>query len=326
VWIRHVPFAAVVALAVCAAGIAARGQQPLPCETPLTEEAIKQLIAAGSPGGRLRQLIGSCGLDLGLADPDRVELRLRQLGIPAAALAALAPPANPAAGAMWMSPFDRGSMVYVASGSGRLGSPPGEPGRDQDETLHDGSVTAGFWIDVAEVSNDAYRRFILSRPEWQKGRAQPEMAGSEYLQNWNGTDYPTGTGSAPVEFVSWHAARAYANWAGKRLPSELEWEFAARAGTATAFWWGDAFDPKQLARANAWGLRDVTGGVWEWTQSLYRPYPYVAADGRESASAPGARVIRGGSRANGGTFLRIANRNAEDPATASSMLGFRCAR
>ncbi len=201
------------------------------------------------------------------------------------------------------------------------------------------NLTNGFWMDVTEVSNDAYRRFVLSRPEWQKGRVRSELAGNDYLKNWNRTDYPEGMADAPVEFVSWHAARAYGNWAGKRLPTELEWEYAARAGTTTRFWWGEQFEPQRVVggdhnlsaeraalRTNPWGLRDVTGSVWEWTLNLNFAYPYIATDARQNPAVPGARVIRGGSRANDEAMLRTANRNAENAATTNAVLGFRCAR
>jgi len=310
--------------------------EPTTRETPLTEEAISRLIAAGLPSGRLRLLIASSGVDLGLPDPEAVALRLRKLGLPATALTALSPPATPVAGMTWTSPFDHRAMAYVAAGRLRMGSPPSEPGRDEDEIAHEVNVSNGFWMDVTEVDNDAYRRFILSRPEWQKGKVRPEMAGDDYLKTWDRTDYPPGTADAPVEFVSWHAARAYANWAGKRLPTELEWEHAARAGTTTRFWWGDQFEPQRVIsgdrdpstalRTNPWGLRDMTGSVWEWTLSLNLPYPYIATDARQNPAVPGARVIRGGSRANGEAMLRTANRNAENATTTTELLGFRCAR
>jgi formylglycine-generating enzyme required for sulfatase activity len=313
--------------------------EPSTRDTPLTEDALTQLIGTGLPAGRLRVLIASAGLDFELPDPEAVELRLRRLGLPAAALTALSPPANPTAGATWMSPLDRRVMVYVPAGRLRMGSPPSEQGRDDDETLHEVGLSSGFWMDVTEVSNEAYRRFILSRPEWQKGKVRPEMAGNDYLKNWNRTDHPAGMGDAPVEFVSWHAARAYANWAGKRLPTELEWEYAARAGTTTRFWWGDQFEPQRVAggdrnltaqrpalRTNPWGLQDITGSVWEWTLSLNLAYPYIATDARQNPAVPGARVIRGGSRENGEAMLRTANRNAENATTATDLLGFRCAR
>lgn len=330
----------VAALVVCgwlASGVldAAQGVK---CDTPLDERALAELVAGGVPPGRLRQLISTCGIDAGQADAASTESRLKQIGVAAAALTALAPPATAAVGATWVSPFDQRPMVLVPAGRFRMGSDAAERNRDADEETHEITFAAGFWIDVAEVTNAEYQRFVISRPEWQKGNVGPEFQSGSYLKDWQGTSYPESQGDAPVVWVSWHAARAYAAWAGKRLPTESEWEYAARAGTTTRFWWGNDFDPSRVAaaaqeapaegqsRANPWGIRDSAGGVWEWTASLYRTYPYVATDGREEVRAAGTRTVRGGSRVNGEAFLRSANRNGEEPLGANDLLGFRCAR
>lgn len=302
------------------------------CDVPLTESAISQLLADGVPAAGIRRLISSCGIDLGLATSDATESRLKQLGVPTAALTALAPPPATSPGSTWVSPYDRRPMVFVPAGKFRMGSETAEADRDEDERQHDVAVTNSFWMDAGEVTNDAYRRFVLSRPEWQKHGTNPELKGSNYLKTWQGTSYPEGLGDSPVVWVTWHAARAYAAWAGKRLPTEAEWEYAIRAGTTTIFWWGSIFTPERTVstdmsfRTNPWGIRDGTGGVWEWTSSLYRSYPYVSTDGREDARATGARSVRGGSWVNGEAFMRSANRNSEEAVTASDLLGFRCAR
>lgn len=325
----------VVAASWLLAGVT-RAEQPPRCETPLTETALKQMITGGVPAARLRQLIASCGIDIGQADAAATEARLKQIGLAAAVLTALAPPSTAVVGTTWVSPFDGRTMVFVPAGKFRMGSDATEPGRDADEDAHEVAVDS-FWIDVDEVTNEAYRRFLISRPEWQKGNVPSESRDANYLKNWEGTAYPEGRGEWPVGWVSWPAARAYAAWAGKRLPTEAEWEYAARAGSTTRFWWGDSFDasrvvtdPKSAAapdrRTNPWGIRDGVGSVWEWTSTLYRPYPYLATDGREDPRAAGARSARGGSRVNGESFQRSANRSMEDAAATSDLLGFRCAR
>lgn len=312
-------------------------RQALDCATPLTDAEIKELISAGVPATRIRQFIASCGVSFVLPEGVTVEARLREIGAPAIVLSALAPPPAAAPGSKWRSPVDQREMVFIPSGRFRMGSPTSEAGRDEDEAPLDNEIARGFWIDVTEVSNEAFRRFVLARPEWQKGRLRPEVHDGNYLKHWDGNSYPDGAGDWPVVWVNWFAARAYAAWAGKRLPTEAEWEYAARAGSTATYWWGDTFDPARVSskdqaggpdarRTNPWGMQDGLGGVWEWTSSLYRPYPYARNDGREAIGADGARVIRGGSWANGAPFLRSANRNTQQTSQASDLAGFRSAR
>ena len=312
-------------------------RQSLECDKPLTDDDVKELVAAGVPAARLRQFITSCGVSLSLSDGVTAESRLRQLGAGDNVVSALAPPATAAAGGKWRSPLDQREMVFIPSGRFQMGSPDLQAGRDADETQSEIHIERGFWIDVAEVSNAAFQRFVLARPEWQKGRLSPELHDGNYLKNWDGTNYPAGSGDAPVVWVNWYAARAYAIWAGKRLPTEAEWEYAARAATTSTYWWGDAFEAARVSRegqsvtadarrTNPWGVQDALGSVWEWTSSLNKPYPYAANDGREAIGAAGARVIRGGSWANGPNFLRAANRNIQQTSAANDLVGFRSAR
>jgi formylglycine-generating enzyme required for sulfatase activity len=322
-------------LAVSAATVTA-GSQAAPCETRLTVEAIRDLVSAGVPAARLRQLIASCGVDSRARDLQELEASLKTAGVPAAAMTALAPPASRDRGTVWTSPIDGREMVFLPAGTSQLGTPATETGRDADESVHTIALDTGIWMDVTEVTNSAYRRFILSRPEWQKANIPPSMHSGTYLRNWNGNEFPAGEGDNPVVFVSWPAARAYAAWAGKRLPTEAEWEFAARAGTTSTYWWGGAFDRTRVPgakdsspaaqRTNPWGLRDLLGGVWEWTSSMYRPYPYNRMDGREDPNGKDPRVMRGGSRENNENFVRSGNRSFEQPTSTSELLGFRCVR
>lgn len=320
-----------VTLTIAIAG-AAREQDA--CDTPLGEGEVRQLIDAGVPAVRIKQLITTCGVDFGQPDVSALETRLRQLGAAATVIAALYPHDGASAGESWVSPLDRRTMKFVPAGQFQMGSPESESGRDPDESPHMVVVKNGFWMDIAEVTNSAYRQFVLSRPAWQKGAAPVDAVGSRYLNEWDGNAPPRAATDRPIVTVSWRAARAFCAWAGKRLPSEQEWEYAARAGTTEAYWWGDTFDPLRIRvpgdrtsealvrRTNPWGMVDVTGSVWEWTATALAPYP-LTSDG-DDHRAPGRRSIRGGASANAASMLRVANRNSADADTASEILGVRC--
>ena len=230
-------------------------------------------------------------------------------------------------------------MVWIVEGAFQIGSLPDEPGRDRDEEAHAVQILRGFWLDTAEVTYDSYRRFLLANPQWQKSDVAGIYHDGSYLEDWKGTDFPQQKSNWPVVNVSWSAARAYATWAGKRLPTEAEWEYACRARSATSYWWGNSYDSSRVRpqialatdvggknRRNLWGLADMSGSVWEWTSSLYQDYPYRADDGREDPNLRGRRVVRGGSSANAAQMLRSANRNPIAPERCDPLVGFRCAR
>lgn len=334
---RIAPFAAAVLVVTLWIAVPQGARQSLDCDKPLSDADIKELIAAGVPAARIRQFIAACGVSLSLPDGISVEGRLRQLGAAESVVSALAPPPTSPPGGKWRSPIDQREMVFIQSGRFPMGSPMSEDGRELDEAQHEIQIERGFWIDATEVSNEAFRTFVLARPEWQKGKLPQELHDGQYLKHWNGNSYPAGTGDAPVVWVNWYAARAYADWAGKRLPTEAEWEYAARAGSTSTYWWGDMFDAAHVSskglnvaadarRTNRWGVQDTLGSVWEWTSSLNSKYPYARNDGREAIGAFGARVIRGGSFANGAVFLRVANRSIQQTSQASDLTGFRSAR
>jgi len=319
-------------VAAAFAAVAAAGQSAV--EGQLNDQQIEAGIKVLSPR-RLATLIRERGTTF-ILDSEG-ERRLRSTasaqkidpGLFEEVIRLLAPPANAAAGTVWTTPTDKRDMVWMAPGSFQMGSPDNESGRDPDEPLHAVTITQGFWMDAAEVTNRAFQRFVLANPAWQKGRIDRRLHDGNYLADWKGTDIPNGSDDLPVVNVSWHAARAYAAWAKKRLPTEAEWEYACRGGRRSAYWWGDAFDNAQgrggaRAGRNPYGLSAVLGGVWEWTASVYRNYPF-ADDGRNNPSAEGPRAIRGGSGTNDPRMLRSANRNRDTPERCSDLLGFRCA-
>lgn len=150
----------------------------------------------------------------------------------------------------------------------------------------------------------------------------------------------------PAGEVSWHGARAYCRWRKKRLPSEAEWEKAARGTDARLYPWGDAAPRPDLAFFGAprgqtvpvgqypkgsspYGIRDMAGQVWEWTISIYQPYPYDPRDGREDLSVAAPRVARGGSSSSPAVGLTATSReiiSAYRTETGHAYIGFRCVK
>src|SRR5262245_53763395 len=295
---------------------APRAQQRCERGDPMTREDVFRLVRAGVPNATVRDVIVACGASFLVDDNDAAALRAA--GASSDVLALVAPLAAPATGAIWRAPIDRRDMAWLPPGQFQMGSPAAESGRTPDEAGHTAEIGRGFWIDVDEVTNESYRRFLIANPSWQKGRIESRFHDGNYLKTWTGTEFPAGKGDASVVWVSWHAASAFARWAGKRLPTEAEWEYAARSGTRTRYWWGTAFDASRVApnaagagsaaTKSAWNISSMLGGVWEWTSSAYRPYPYRSADGREEAGAD-PRVKRGGASNSGERFLRAASRS-----------------
>ncbi len=162
-----------------------------------------------------------------------------------------------------------------------------------------------FYIGKYPVTNEQYAAFVKAT-----GQAAP--------RHWKNGQIPAGKENHPVVNVSWRDAVAFCRWlsqaSGKslRLPTEAEWEKAARGRDGRIYPWGNQPPTKELcnfggnvgdttpvgqypAGASPCGALDMAGNVWEWTGSLYRPYPYQPEDGRNSPDGEGPRVVRGGS-------------------------------
>jgi len=172
--------------------------------------------------------------------------------------------ASPAA-AQASRPRTPKGMVLVPKGDLRMGTDSSDIGRlmtlygVKHGDLFTGEVPRhlvkldAFYMDRYEVSNRDFALFLKKKPTWHKDSMPPKYDNGKYLALWKNGKYPTGTGNLPVTNVNWYAAIAYCHWAGKRLPTEAEWEYAARGGLIGAeFPWGDELaDPfvRIMARA-----------------------------------------------------------------------------
>jgi formylglycine-generating enzyme required for sulfatase activity len=224
-------------------------------------------------------------------------------------------------------------MIWVDPGTFTMGSPTTEEGRFNDEIQHEVTLTKGFYLGKYEVTQAQYEAVMNGNDDG------PSPTPSYF----NG--YP----DRPVEQVSWNHVQVFlerlneqaadnipAGWAYV-LPTEAQWEYACRAGTTTAYSWGDAittddanydYNIGQTAEvgqysANPWGFFDMHGNVWEWTADWYAAYSSGAQTDPEAATGA-YRVLRGGSWSNAGTFLRSAYRNFYiSPSGRSDGIGFR---
>ncbi|MDH4153100.1 MAG: SUMF1/EgtB/PvdO family nonheme iron enzyme [Nitrospira sp.] len=191
-----------------------------------------------------------------------------------------------------------------------------------------------YWIDKYPVTNEKYRAFVERggyenqaywSPEGWRWKTEKSISGPEYWNDtkWNKPDHP-------VVGVSYYEAEAYANWAGKRLPTEQEWEKAARGEDGRQYPWGEEFDK---ARCNGgesgihrttpvtqypegvspYGCYDMAGNVWEWCADWYE-------------EKGGERVLRGGSWLDSPEALRVLHRSGSGPAYRFFLIGFRLAQ
>jgi len=223
----------------------------------------------------------------------------------------------------------------------------------QDEVPRHAVTVDDFWLDRNLVTNAEFRRFAEAKPEWGPGRVPAEIDNGNYLRHWKTPTLPVAQADHPVVNVNWYAATAYCRWAGKRLPSEAEWEFAARGGRSTLFPWGD--EPVDATRANysgshlgtttavgkyppnPYGLFDMAGNVWQFLAEEWRKYPSgaqkdpvagapVGADGDEYLRVKTRRVIRGGSYDGAPLNLWVEYRDSHPPNGSRDFVGFRCAK
>lgn len=274
------------------------------------------------------------------------------------------------------------TMVVIPGGEFTMGSPPSERGRSDDETAHRVRIPRTYAIATTEVTNEQFERFLAAVPDYAarwKAATAARFGDPPRLAAYSRTP------DSPQVGVSWYDAARYCNWlserpgipsdqwiysenidagrgielptdylhrTGYRLPTEAEWEYAARAGTTTSRHFGDNDDllpryawydgntnrerayPVAQRLPNQWGLFDMLGNVWEWTLDRRQPYP---ADGRVTedvedstvrVSNDVARTRRGGSFAYEWFTARSAHRGDVTyfPNQTRDSVGFRVAR
>ncbi|MBT3471043.1 MAG: formylglycine-generating enzyme family protein [Opitutae bacterium] len=219
-------------------------------------------------------------------------------------------------------------MLWCKPGTFMMGSPEGEKDRPKDETQYEVTLTKGFYLGKHEVTQEQWEKVMGSNPSGFKGV------------------------TLPVEKVNWdevikfcekltqmekEAGRLPEGWV-YTLPTEAQWEYACRAGTKTAYSFGDEITPKQANfseakigkttpvgtyPANTWGFHDMHGNVWEWCLDGYGKYPDGSAIDPVGPSVGSTRVSRGGSWSHFGRNMRSAPRYGSTPGYRYYTLGFR---
>jgi len=250
------------------------------------------------------------------------------------------PPGEADIGDTWTRPRDDMVMVYVPAGEFLMGSSDADGLAEDDEKPRHTVYLGAYWIDRTEVTNAQYRKCV------EAGACrEPGCWGDD---GYNAPDQP-------VVCVTWDDAQAYAAWVGGRLPTEAEWEKAARGTDGRIYPWGDEFDGTRLnycdrnceyywkdtgaddgyaaaapvgsypPGASPYGALDMAGNAEEWTSTLYLSYPYRPDDGREAPEAEGRRVVRGGgSWVDDQRFARCASRSWNMPDSRFlDLVGFR---
>jgi formylglycine-generating enzyme required for sulfatase activity len=223
---------------------------------------------------------------------------------------------------------DRMLMVYVPAGDFIMGSDIGE---DDEKPEHTVSLPA-FWIDQTEVTNGMFINCVNDKicqpPAKEFSNTRDNYYGNSAYDNF------------PVINVNWDQARIYCEWAGGKLPSEPEWEKAARGEDGRIFPWGNRDPEKNLANylqsnisdttevgsfevgESPYKIYDMAGNVWEWVADPYRPYPGLNSVTFKYDSKN--YVIRGGSWNDYEQYIRTSNRKEKSPSDFGTNIGFRC--
>ncbi|MBI2814014.1 MAG: formylglycine-generating enzyme family protein [Opitutae bacterium] len=242
-----------------------------------------------------------------------------------------------------------GSPSVVLAQEGMIAIPAGVYVPLQRTTKEAAQVAvASFLLDEHPVTNAEFLAFVTVQPKWRRSQVSGLFADSSYLENWAGDlePGPSAPPGAPVVRVSWFAARAYARWAGKRLPTTAEWELAAAAGYARPDGRNDAELKRDLyawlarpvpavqaeaaaARPDFHGVRGLHGLVWEWVDDFNTAM--VTGESRGDSGLErdlfcGAGSVGAKDPGDYAAFMRTALRSSLKANNTTSALGFRCAQ
>ncbi|MCG9126511.1 formylglycine-generating enzyme family protein [Candidatus Poribacteria bacterium] len=262
-----------------------------------------------------------------------------------------------------LQPVIEDSMALIPAGEFLMGSEDIEAYNDE-KPIHTVYID-DFYIDQYPVTNIEYKEFVDANPEWGKSKKWYETTrdtisidkkyhDGDHLKNWKGNNYRRHCDYHPVTWVSWYGAMAYALWKGKRLPTEAEWEKAARGGlVGQKYPWGNSSIVKHPNSGNffhytnkvgqnyenGYGIYDMADNVFEWCIDLWdenyythSPYNNPIADGylvdilQDFTSVITPRVIRGGSSVITPINTRVSYRHRNTPNYTSFHIGFRCVK
>jgi hypothetical protein len=222
---------------------------------------------------------------------------------------------------LWINPIDEQKYVWIAPGSFTMGCSPGDSEcEDNEKPAHQVAIETGFWLGQTEVTIAAYQRFAV------KHSLKP----------------PGGEATLPLTGLVWVEAKQYCLAIGGRLPTEAEWEFAARAGSSEPYygmvpkiaWYAENSSDTPHAvgskQPNAWGLYDMLGNVKEWVlDRYYKKYyldsPATGTNVDQPVAANATAVVRGGFWGSDTPNVRVSQRSEQEKDSADGSIGFRCA-
>jgi formylglycine-generating enzyme required for sulfatase activity len=196
-----------------------------------------------------------------------------------------------------------------------------------------------FYIDKYEVTNKRYKRFIDATGYKVPWSQDPAVA--EYVWDWRKRMYPEGKGDDPVVFVNWEDAKAFCAWAGKSLPTEAQWEKAARGINGKPYPWGNSWEAKKANTSESgvkqtapfgsfkddvseYGVHDLAGNVSEWVEEWFAPYPGNPMTNYEERNK--YKILRGGSWDYGHSIANGYHRQYALPQSQMAAIGFRCVK